>query len=264
MHDFLATILARKAEEVDARRRRVSIQELQSRCADQERTRGMVSAIQYQIHRGQPAVIADIKRASPSRGMIRANIDPVQIAVSYELGGACCLSVVTDQTFFRGHDGYLILAKGACTLPVLRYEFIVDSYQIHESRAIGADCVLFIAAALTEMQLVEFTGLAMSLGLDVLVEVADIDELERALQTPAPLIGIHAHNDQTSDVSLGPTLSLLPYVPADRIVVAENGPQTKDGIQVMWTEGIRAFLVGEACMDRPEPGQALYELFDLS
>ena len=263
MHDFLATILARKAEDVDARRRRVSIQELQSRCADQEQTRGMVAAIQYQIQCGQPAVIADIKRACPSRGMIRANIDPVQIAVSYELGGACCLSVVTDQTFFRGHDGYLILAKGGCTLPVLRYEFIVDSYQIYESRAIGADCVLLIAAALTEMQLVEFTGLAMSLGLDVLVEVEDIDQLERALQTPAPLISIHAQNGQSSDVSLGTILSLLPYVPADRILVAENGPQTKEGIQGMWAKGIRAFLVGDACMDKPEPGQALYELFDL-
>ena len=262
MSDLLSTILATKADEVDARCRLVSLQELQSRCADQAPTRGMTAAIEHRIQHNEAAVIADIKRASPSQGLIRADLDPVQVAVSYELGGACCLSVVTDQTFFRGHDGYLILARGACTLPVLRYEFIVDPYQIYETRAIGADAVLYIAAALTEMQLVEFTGIAMSLGLDVLIEVETIDELERALQTPAPLIGINHDNLQTGDVSHERTRSLQPYVPADRILVTENSIHVKEDVKILWAAGVRTFLVGEVCMATAEPGQALYDLFE--
>lgn len=262
MSDLLSTILATKADEVDARCRLVSLQELHSRCADQAPTRGMTAAIQHRIRHNEAAVIAEIKRGSPTQGLIRANLDPVQVAVSYELGGACALSVVTDQPFFRGHDGNLILARGACTLPVLRYEFIVNPYQIYESRAIGADAVVYIAAALTEMQLVEFTGIAMSLGLDVLIEVATVDELERALQTPAPLIGINHYNLRTGELSSESTRALQPYVPTDRILVSENSIQVKDDVNVFWAAGLRTFLFGEVCMATAEPGQVLYDFFE--
>ena len=261
MSDILRTILEKKTEDVAARRSQISLSELQLLCADQLPTRGFASALQHSLERGQPAVIAEIKKASPSKGVIRQDFYPSQIAVSYELGGATCLSVLTDKPFFQGCDDYLSQAREACTLPVLRKDFVIDPYQVYEARAIGADCILLIVSALSEIQLVDLAGLALSLGLDVLVEVHTLDELECALQVPSPLIGINNRNLQTFTVSLETTLGLKPFVPADRILVTESGIQTKDDVCRLRQAGVNTFLVGEAMMREPESGQALYDLF---
>ena len=261
MHDVLKRILARKQEEVTERRERVSLFELKTRAATAPSVRGFADAIEAKIAAGQPAVIAEVKKASPSKGVIRADFDPAAIARSYEAGGAACLSVLTDIDFFQGSDDYLRQARAACALPVLRKDFIVDAYQLYESRVLGADCVLLIAAALDDAQLSEYAFIADELGMDVLVEVHDLDELERALPIPARLLGINNRNLKTFEVSLQTTLELKVAVPADRVLVTESGILARADVALMRDNAIHAFLVGEAFMRQPDPGAALSALF---
>ncbi|MGH8026368.1 MAG: indole-3-glycerol phosphate synthase TrpC, partial [Pseudoxanthomonas sp.] len=218
-------------------------------------------ALHERIGTGDAAVIAEIKKASPSKGVIRNDFRPAEIAMSYEFGGAACLSVLTDVDFFQGADAYLQQAREACTLPVLRKDFTIDPYQVYEARALGADCILLIVAALDDGQLVELSGLAMQLEMDVLVEVHDIDELERALQVPVPLIGINNRNLRTFEVSLETTLAMKDAVPKDRLLVTESGIVVAEDIAKMRNAGVNAFLVGETFMRADEPGEALRQLF---
>ena len=261
MQDVLQRILARKQEEVAARREHVSLFELKTRAASMPPVRGFADAIEARIASGQPAVIAEVKKASPSKGVIRAHFDPAAIARSYEAGGAACLSVLTDVDFFQGSDEFLRQARAACALPVLRKAFIVDAWQLYEARWLGADCVLLIAAALDDARLSEFAFIAGELGMDVLVEVHDLDELERALPVPARLLGINNRNLKTFEVSLQATLDLQPMVPADRVLVTESGILARADVALMREAGVHAFLVGEAFMRAPDPGTALRELF---
>jgi indole-3-glycerol phosphate synthase len=259
--DILQRILARKAEEVAARVAARPLAEVRARAADMPPARGFAAAIEARIAAGDPAVIAEVKKASPSKGVIRPDFDPVAIARSYEAGGAACLSVLTDADFFQGADAYLQQARAACALPVLRKDFTIDPYQVHEARVLGADCILLIVAALGDAQLAELCGTAMAIGLDVLVEVHDIDELERAIQVPAPLLGINNRSLRTFEVSLDTTLSLQGAVPRDRRLVTESGLHTAADVARMRAAGIDAFLVGEAFMREPDPGQALRRMF---
>ncbi|WP_295924538.1 indole-3-glycerol phosphate synthase TrpC [uncultured Xanthomonas sp.] len=259
--DILRTILARKADEIAELSARVPLAELVARAEAMPPTRGFARALQAAIANGDPAVIAEVKKASPSKGVIRPDFHPADIAVSYEFGGAACLSVLTDEDFFQGHDRYLQQARDACTLPVLRKDFTIDPYQVYEARTLGADCILLIVAALDDLQLAELSSLALQLGMDVLVEVHDIDELERALQVPAPLIGINNRNLRTFEVSLQTTLSMQNAVPRDRLLVTESGILGPDDVALMRGAGVHAFLVGEAFMRAEEPGEALRQLF---
>ena len=261
MSDILNTILARKAEEIAERSARVPLAEVVARAADASPVRGFADALQAAVARGEPAVIAEVKKASPSKGVIRPDFHPADIAVSYELGGASCLSVLTDVDFFQGADDYLRQAREACTLPVLRKDFTVDPYQVYEARALGADCILLIVAALEDAQLADLSSLALQLGMDVLVEVHDIDELERAIQVPVPLIGINNRNLRTFEVTLDTTLAMRAAVPRDRLLVTESGIFTPQDVALMRGQGVNAFLVGEAFMRAEEPGDALRELF---
>ena len=244
MRDVLARILARKREEVAERRARVPLAELESRIA-----------------RGEAAVIAEVKKASPSKGVIRPDFDPATIARSYEAGGAACLSVLTDVDFFQGADEYLIAAREACSLPVLRKDFVVDEYQLHEARALGADAVLLIAAALDDARLADYAALAADLGLDALAEVHDAAELERVLRLPLPLVGINNRDLRTFEVSLDATLALKDRIPADRVLVTESGILAPADVRRMRDAGVHAFLVGEAFMRADDPGAALRSLF---
>ncbi len=261
MSDILTTILARKADEIAERSARVSLADLRARVADAPPTRGFADALNAMIAQGDPAVIAEVKKASPSKGVIRPDFRPADIAVSYEFGGAACLSVLTDVDFFQGADDYLRQARDACTLPVLRKDFTVDPYQVYEARALGADCILLIVAALDDGQLVDLSGLAIQLGMDVLVEVHDIDELERALQVPVPLVGINNRNLRTFEVSLDTTLAMKDAVPKDRLLVTESGIVVPEDVATMRDAGVNAFLVGETFMRAEEPGEALRQLF---
>ncbi len=261
MSDILTTILARKADEIAERSARVSLADLRARVADAPPTRGFADALNAMIAQGDPAVIAEVKKASPSKGVIRPDFRPADIAVSYEFGGAACLSVLTDVDFFQGADDYLRQARDACTLPVLRKDFTADPYQVYEARALGADCILLIVAALDDGQLVDLSGLAMQLGMDVLVEVHDIDELERALQVPVPLVGINNRNLRTFEVSLDTTLAMKDAVPKDRLLVTESGIVVPEDVATMRDAGVNAFLVGETFMRAEEPGEALRQLF---
>ena len=261
MNDVLRKILQRKAEEVATRSAAVPLDEVKARAADAPPTRGFADAIHARVAAGQAAVIAELKKASPSRGVIRADFDPAAIARSYEAGGATCLSVLTDVDFFQGSDAYLQQARAACALPVLRKDFTVDAYQVHEARALGADCILLVVAALEDRPLAELALLAQDLGMDVLVEVHDLDELERALQVPAPLLGINNRDLRTFDVSLETTLALKDAVPRDRILVTESGILAPADVARMRTAGVDAFLVGEAFMREADPGAALRRLF---
>ncbi len=261
MSDILDTILARKAQEIAERSARVPLAELIARAADAPATRGFADALHAAIKYGDPAVIAEVKKASPSRGVIRADFHPADIAMSYEFGGAACLSVLTDVDFFQGADAYLQQARDACTLPVLRKDFTIDPYQVYEARVLGADCILLIVAALDDSQLVELSGLAMQLDMDVLVEVHDIDELERALQVPVPLVGINNRNLRTFEVSLDVTLEMKDAVPKDRLLVTESGILVPEDVAKMRAAGVNAFLVGETFMRAEEPGEALRRLF---
>lgn len=259
--DILKRILARKVEEIDERHRQVDLQSLMERAAVTDTPRGFVASIERRIKQDQPAVIAEIKKASPSRGMLREDFDPAQIAASYEQGGAVCLSVLTDVDFFQGADSYLLQARAACKLPVLRKDFIIDPYQVYEARVLGADCILLIVAALGDAMLQELLGLAQSLGMDVLVEVHDREELERVLKIDAPLVGINNRNLRTFETSLNVTLELLKQIPADRIVVTESGIHAREDIALMRSNNVNVFLVGEAFMTAAEPGEKLAELF---
>jgi indole-3-glycerol phosphate synthase len=259
--DILKKILARKAEEVDERNRQCSLKELVERVGAAAPVRGFLAAMHSTIAAGRPAVIAEVKKASPSRGVLRENFDPAQIAASYERGGATCLSVLTDADFFKGDDVYLGEARTACALPVLRKDFIIDPYQVYEARAIGADCILLIVAALGDAMLLELMQLAGNLGMDVLMEVHDREELDRALQTDAPLIGINNRDLRSFETRLDVTLGLLDLIPDERLVVTESGIHTVDDVSLMRARGVNAFLVGEAFMKAPEPGEKLRELF---
>ena len=259
--DILKRILARKIEEIDERIRTLSMEELGQRVAEADAPRGFVNRLQEKLQAGQAAVIAEIKKASPSRGVLREDFNPAQIAMSYEKGGAACLSVLTDVDFFKGADAYLLQARVACSLPVLRKDFIVDPYQVYEARVLGADCVLLIVAALSDSMLLELLQLTSHLGMDALVEVHEAEELERALAIPAPLLGINNRDLRSFETSLDVTLGFLEQIPEDRLVVTESGIHTVEDVAVMRSRGVNAFLVGEAFMKAPEPGEKLAELF---
>lgn len=259
--DILKKILARKSEEIAERCAAVSLRELGRKIEAAPSVRGFVAAIRHQLDKQQPAIIAEIKKASPSQGILREDFDPADIALSYEKGGAVCLSVLTDQDFFQGHDDYLQLARAACQLPVLRKDFIIDAYQVYESRMIGADCILLIVAALGDAQLLELSRLAGHLNMDVLIEVHDRAELERALALDIPLIGINNRDLRTFKTDLQTTLDLLPMIPDDRIIVTESGIQVREDIALMRSHDIHTFLIGEAFMRSPDPGRQLADLF---
>jgi indole-3-glycerol phosphate synthase len=259
--DVLKKILARKREEIAERSARISIAELRERAQAAGPTRGFVRAIQARIAAGVPAVIAEIKKASPSKGVIRPDFDPPGIARSYAAGGAACLSVLTDVDFFQGADEYLQQARAACALPVLRKDFFIDEYQVVEARAIGADCILLIAAALSDGQMKALADAATALGMDVLVEVHDGVELERSLRLNLPLVGINNRNLRTFEVTLQTTLDLLPRVPAGRIVVTESGILAPADVALMRRHDVHTFLVGEAFMRADDPGARLREFF---
>ncbi len=258
----LEKILARKLEEVVARRSAVSLAEVERLAAAADPVRGFAKALIEQARRKQPAVIAEIKKASPSKGVIRENFMPADIARSYEKGGATCLSVLTDIDFFQGADVYLQQARAACKLPVIRKDFMVDPYQIIEARALGADCVLLIVSALDDVRMAELASVAKSVGLDVLVEVHDGDELERALKTlDTPLVGVNNRNLHTFEVSLETTLELLPRIPRDRLVITESGILNRADVELMEISDVYSFLVGEAFMRAEQPGAELQRLF---
>lgn len=259
--DFLTRILTRKAEEVATRSAAVPLAELAARVADLPPTRGFAAALEARIEAGAPAVIAEIKKASPSQGVIRADFQPAAIAASYEAAGAACLSVLTDVDFFQGADAYLRAARAACALPVLRKDFTLAPYQVYEARVLGADCILLIVAALDDAALLELALLAAGLDLDVLVEVHDAGELERALAIPAPLVGINNRNLRSFETSLDTTLRLAPGVDAGRLVVTESGIHAPEDVARLRAAGIHAFLVGEAFMRAPDPGAELRRLF---
>ena len=259
--DILKKILDRKAEEVADRRSRISQSELESRLAAASPVRGFVEAIEDSIEEGRAAVIAEIKKASPSKGVMREHFIPAEIAESYARHGATCLSVLTDIDFFQGSDEYLQQARAACQLPVIRKDFMIDPYQVYEARAMGADCILLIVAALSDGQLNELSGLASQLQLDVLVEVHDGEELERALALDSTLVGINNRNLRTFETSLNTTLDLLAEIPDGRIVVTESGIHTREDVALMRDNAVDAFLVGEAFMREADPGQKLAELF---
>ena len=259
--DILKKIVARKREEIAERSARVSQAELAEGLAQADTPRGFVNAMQAKLDAGRPAVIAEIKKASPSKGVLREDFQPAEIARSYAKGGAACLSVLTDIDFFQGADAYLQQARAACDLPVIRKDFIVHPYQVVEARAIGADCILLIAACLDDAQLHGLNDLAHELGMDVLIEVHDGDELERALQTANRLIGINNRNLRNFDVSLGTTLELLGRIPEGRLVVTESGILVPEDVKQMRQHEVHAFLVGEAFMRASDPGARLAELF---
>lgn len=259
--DILHRILQRKAEEIAARSATLPLAELAARVADLAPTRGFADALEARIEAGRPAVIAEVKKASPSKGVIRADFDPAAIAASYARGGATCLSVLTDADFFQGSEAALQAARAACALPVLRKDFTIDAWQVYEARVIGADAILLIVAALGDASLLELTLLAAELDLDVLVEVHDEAELERALALPARLVGINNRNLRSFETSLDTSLRLQARVPAPRIVVAESGIHTPADVATLRAAGIGAFLVGEAFMRAPDPGAELARLF---
>lgn len=258
----LEKILARKVEEVAERSARVSLAELERLAKTADAPRGFANALLEQAKRKQPAVIAEIKKASPSKGVIREHFVPADIAVSYEKGGATCLSVLTDVDYFQGGDAYLQQARAACKLPVIRKDFLIDPYQVVEARALGADCVLLIVAALDEVRMAELAATAKDVGLDVLVEVHDGDELERALKTlDTPLVGVNNRNLHTFEVSLETTLDLLPRIPRDRLAITESGILNRADVELMEINEVYSFLVGEAFMRAEQPGLELQRLF---
>ena len=264
--DILKKIILRKLEEIQTRCEQTSLQRISEMAANQEPPRGFVEAIAKKTNSNSPAVIAEIKKASPSKGILRANFDPVAIAKSYEEHGATCISVLTDKDFFQGADEYLQQVHQACKLPLLRKDFIIDAYQVYEARAIGADCILLIVAALGDAQLHDLAGLAVHLDMDVLIEVHDSEELERALQLKMPLIGINNRNLRTFETDLTTTLSLLKLIPKkekeEYIVVSESGIHTPEDIALLRNSNVNSFLVGEAFMKADNPGIALAHLIN--
>jgi indole-3-glycerol phosphate synthase len=258
---ILDRIVRRKREEIAERSARVSVAALGDRAAAQAPSRGFAAALRQRVAAGEPAVIAEIKRASPSKGLIRADWDVPAIARSYAQGGAACLSVLTDVDFFQGADEFLVAARNACALPALRKDFTVDEYQVAEARALGADAILLIVAALSDAELAHLNGVACSLGLDVLVEVHDRRELERALKLGINLVGINNRDLHTFEVTLDTTYKLLSLIPPEVLVVTESGINTKQDVAAMRAKNVNAFLVGETFMRAPVPGEKLREFF---
>jgi indole-3-glycerol phosphate synthase len=262
MSDILQRIVAVKHEEIAQARARRSLASLRKEAESRRDTRGFAAALRAKVDAQRPAVIAEIKKASPSKGVIREHFVPAEIADSYARHGAACLSVLTDERFFQGAGAYLQQARAACPLPVLRKDFMVDEYQVAEARAMGADCILLIAACLDDALMTDLEACALALGLDVLVEVHDGQELDRALRLKTPLVGINNRNLRTFEVSLDTTLALLPQVPPDRLLVTESGILGPADVRRMREADVHAFLVGEAFMRAPDPGVALAALFE--
>ena len=261
MSDILQRIVAVKREEVAAGHARRSLASWREEAEARRDVRDFEAALRSRIGAGRSAVIAEIKKASPSKGVLREHFVPAEIAARYAAGGAACLSVLTDEQFFQGSAAFLQQARAACALPVLRKDFMVDEYQVVEARALGADCILLIAACLDDKQMAALEACAMALGMAVLVEVHDGAELDRALRLRTPLLGINNRNLKTFEVTLDTTLGLLPKVPADRLLVTESGILARADVLRMRAAGVHAFLVGEAFMRQPDPGAALAELF---
>ena len=265
MSDILNKIVQTKHEEVAKRRSKISLQSMRADAESRVLTRGFEDALRRKIAQGQAAVIAEIKKASPSKGLLRENFIPADIAQSYAYGdgkvSAACLSVLTDENYFQGCTDYLKQARASCDLPVLRKDFMVDIYQIYESRAMGADCVLLIAACLTDTQMQEFEAVAHGLHMSVLVEVHDAQEMQRALRLKTALLGVNNRNLRTFEVSLDTTLSLFNDLPTDKLLITESGIATQEDVRRMRASGVQAFLVGEAFMRADEPGEALAKLF---
>jgi indole-3-glycerol phosphate synthase len=259
--NILETIIEHKREEVRRRSSSVPLEAIEGRAIDATRPRGFLGALRHRTRSGEPAVIAEIKKASPSRGVIRHDFEPASIATRYEACGAACLSVLTDEEFFQGSDEDLVRARASVHIPVLRKDFIIDPYQLFESRVIGADCILLIAATLGKAELNELFSIAVQLDLDVLVEVHDERELMTVLELDAALIGINNRDLKTFETTIETTLNLLPSVPADRLVVAESGITSREAVARLRDHGVNAFLVGEAFMRASDPGAALQELF---
>lgn len=259
--DILERILTRKRQEIAERQREQSLTDLYARAADRDAPRGFAASLRASLAEGRPGVIAEIKKASPSKGLIREQFDPAAIAVSYEAGGASCLSVLTDHDFFMGAEADLEAARSACALPVLRKDFVVDPWQVAESRAIGADCILLIVAALEQAQMAELASAAADLAMDVLVEVHDGEELDRALALAPAMLGINNRNLRTFDTTLETTLALAPKVPDDTLLVTESGIHSVEDVATMRQANIHAFLVGEAFMRQDDPGAHLGALF---
>jgi indole-3-glycerol phosphate synthase len=261
--DILKKILEKKAEEVAKRKLGMTLANLEEVAAGVERPRGFYNALQSKALAKKPAIIAEIKKASPSQGVIRENFQPVTIAQDYAMNGATCLSVLTDKEFFQGAEVYLQMVRERCPLPVLRKDFMIDPYQIYEARALGADCILLIAAALSDAQMHELSDCATKLDMDVLVEVHNAEELQRSLTLDTQLIGINNRNLRTFETSLQTTLDLKADIPADRLIVTESGIHKPEDVQLMLDNGIYTFLVGEAFMRAESPGQKMRELFGL-
>ena len=261
MSDILQRIVEVKREEIAAGRQKRSAADLHELARGQSAPRGFAAAMRAKVARGDAAVIAEIKKASPSKGVLREQFDPAAIAATYAAHGAACLSVLTDVQFFQGHESYLKAARAACALPVIRKDFLIDPYQVVEARAMGADCVLLIAACLGDGQMAELESAAFESGLDVLVEVHDGAELDRALRLRTPLLGINNRNLRTFEVTLDTTLGLMGRVPADRLLVTESGILGQGDVTKMRAAGVHAFLVGEAFMRAADPGVALEALF---
>jgi len=259
--DILIEILNRKREEIIERSAKVSIEVLKGWCESSDPVRGFISAIENKIQVGQSAVIAEIKKASPSKGLLREDFNPADIAESYAKHGAACLSILTDKDYFQGDESYLRQARAACQLPVIRKDFIIDPYQVYEARTIDADCILLIVAALDEENLQSLFNLAHELEMDVLMEVHDEQEMERALKTDARLIGINNRNLRTFDTSLSTTINMLDMVSDNHILVTESGIHTGEDVRLMRDNNVNAFLVGEAFMRADDPGEKLEELF---
>jgi indole-3-glycerol phosphate synthase len=261
--DILKKILDKKVEEVANRKQRMSVADLEDIAQGVEQPRGFYKALQHKVSAKKPAIIAEIKKASPSQGVIRENFEPITIGLDYAMNGAACLSVLTDKDFFQGAEAYLEMVRQRCPLPVIRKDFMIDPYQIYETRALGADCILLIVAALGDGQMQELSDTATNLGLDVLVESHDAEELERALKLDTKLIGINNRNLRTFETSLQTTLDLKAMIPSDRIIITESGIHTQENVQLMLDNDIYAFLVGESFMRAESPGQKMRELFAL-
>jgi len=259
--DILKQILTRKIEEVSNRKQRIAVEGLQEMIVDVESPRGFATALQHHTNAQKPAIIAEIKKASPSQGVIREDFKPLEIAQDYALNGATCLSILTDKDFFQGSEAYLQMVRQSCPLPVLRKDFMIDVYQIYESRALGADCILLIVAALDDKQMHTLADTATELGMDVLVETHNEAELKRALTLDTPLIGINNRNLRTFETSLQTTISLKAMIPDDRLIITESGIHTPDDVALMQSQDINGFLVGEAFMRAESPGHKMRELF---
>ena len=262
MSDILDKIVAVKREELAAAKAARSLASWREAAASAGALRGFEAALRLKMAAGSAAVIAEVKKASPSKGVLREHFVPAEIAASYARHGAACLSVLTDERFFQGSAAFLQQARAACDLPALRKDFMIDEYQVVEARALGADCILLIAACLSDLQMADLEAAALALGMDVLVEVHDGDELDRALRLKTPLLGINNRNLKTFEVTLDTTLGLLPRVPAGKLLVTESGILARADVQRMQAAQVHAFLVGEAFMRAPDPGAALAALFD--